>query len=117
MIPELCQQHRRDLVVRLDIPETGPWLATMVTGQILLFQTAARSDVIWQRCSKVAGTDQRDANDLSLVLAEIGCLACYRPDWFDMVIRLIDTEGLHFAAQVAQAKKSHPDFPWPSSDS
>lgn len=102
-IQRLCARHEHELVVhRLQIPEDGPWLVAVVTAQILLFQWASADDAIWKRA-------ERDAANLTLVLAEIGCLACRYVPGFDAAVRVLQ-KGIDHAAMVAQGKASDPEW-------
>lgn len=102
-LPILCRGHAHELVVhRLEIPETGPWVLAMVVMELLLFQWAAKDPAIWKRA---------DGNvaDLTLVFAEIGCLACRYPDGFDAAVRVL-LKGIDHAVAVSQARVSDPDW-------
>lgn len=73
MAPDLCAAHQHDaLVHRLHITEAGPWQITLVGLSILLSQAAFQDRRVQRR---TAG----QLEDFSLILAEIGCLACFMP--------------------------------------
>jgi hypothetical protein len=102
--PPLCQWHQHDLVVhRLKIPESGPWVVAFVTMQILLF-TWVTSDV------RVYRRTRGELADMSLVLAELGCLACYDGEGYDRATILLRRDA-SLAAKVAQGKATDPDWP------
>jgi hypothetical protein len=99
-VPALCQKHNSAVVSRLRIPESGPWQAAIAINQVFLFQAATENPIVWQRCGQ---TDEgRETKDLSLVLAEIGCLACFLPEKFERVIGLIKRKGLNEAARISR---------------
>jgi len=81
-VPRICEKHLSD------VNEAGNWSEKQrqkiqILLGLLLFQAAAGNTIVWERCGKIdqAGT-MRDADDLSLVLAEIGCLGCFLPNAF-----------------------------------
>lgn len=94
MVPSLCAPHMHELVVqRLRIPESGPWQTRMVIAQMLLFQWTATDPRFWQRCGRTK--DERDVAAMNLVLAEIGCLACWSSRGFQTIWQMMrdDLEG------------------------
>lgn len=111
VVPQLCQKHQRALIQRLMIPESGPWRVAIITAQIMMFQAAVANDVVWQRCSALAD-GQPNSEDLSLVLAEIGCLACFEREGWLRVLRIMGTKGIRYAAQVAQKQIEDADWPY-----
>lgn len=103
-IPALCANHQHELVVhRLQIPESGPWVLAMIIMDVLLFQWATKDPGIWKRADG-------EVADLTLVLAEIGCLACRYPDGFGAAVRVLQ-KGIDHAAAVSQARATDPDWP------
>jgi hypothetical protein len=105
MLPLMCEKHRRDLLVnRLKLGPTSSWLAHELTAQILLFQWLAGDKRIWARANG-------NAENLSLVLAEIGCMACWDRAAYGRVYRLLQKVGLTIAAKIAQGKLVHDDWP------
>lgn len=104
VVPELCKKHQRDLIVRrLKVPESGPWQGTLAAAQLLLFNRAAADPRI------VARAEQSTEN-LTLVLAEVGCLACYLPEWYRRSITVL-RRGLGHAIAVAYGKDEDPEWP------
>ena len=99
-VPDMCRAHQAELVQRLRIPESGPWRVAIIVTQIRLFQTATACDRVWQRCG-LTESGERDVADLSLVLAEIGCLACFDRSAFQETVDLIRTHGLSHVAQLS----------------
>jgi hypothetical protein len=89
----LCRRHEHELIVHdLEIPESGPWKPAMLYAQMLLFSKVAGDPRV------VARIDGDDHN-LSLVLAEIGCMACFAPDVYERAVRVL-RKGLSHAARV-----------------
>ena len=110
-IQNLCPRHRHDLIVRrLRIKPNEPWLVVEVTAQILLFQRAAASP-------KIHARTEGDAENLSLVLAELGCLACWDRDGYNRAVLLL-RKGVDHAAAVARMEREDPIWPrhWPGED-
>lgn len=102
-VADLCRYHAHELVVhRLQIPESGPWALAMIVMEILLFQWATKDPAIWKRA---------DGNvaDLTLVFAEIGCLACRYPDGFEAAVR-VQLKGIDHAVAVSRGQASDPDW-------
>jgi hypothetical protein len=103
VVPQFCRFHQHELIVReLRIPESGPWMSSTVIAQILMFQAAAASE-------RVAKRTENDANALSLVLNELGCLACAFPRAWRRAIRVM-LKGFHHAAQVSKREVQDPDW-------
>lgn len=105
-LPQICREHQRKMVTRLNLGPDDPWLANLVTLQILLFRATMYDDGITKR---VGG----DATAISLVLAELGCLACARHDGFLRAITVMRKGGA-YAAQVARGEVYDPDFGIPA---
>ena len=105
VVPSLCNDHRHKMLVHdLQIPPTGPWQVAELTATILLFQAAAQDERISRRA-------ENEASNLSLILAEVGCLACFEPKWYDLMVALLK-KGVSRAAKVAQFKERDPDWPY-----
>lgn len=103
-VPAMCYKHRNDLIVhQLQIREDGPWMAIESIAGIALFQAVAADGRVWKR----AGGKQEN---LSLVLAEIGCPACWIPDEYQRVVRLLK-KGISHASAVLQRRVKDPDWP------
>lgn len=102
-VPVMCERHRYDLLVdRLKIPPHGPWMVAEVTMQIMLFQAATADERIQARTGG-------DPHSLSLVLNELGCLACWERKWYKRALLIIE-KGVSYAAKVAQGKFYDPDW-------
>lgn len=110
VIPTLCERHRAELVHGLAIPESGPWQTAIIVASILLFQASTADDRVWQRCTLLENGD-RDANDLSLVLAEIGCLACFKPESFGQLLGIMQKHGITYAAELSRGTRVDPEWP------
>lgn len=101
-IPQVCREHQRKMCERLRIGPDDPWLASLVTLQLLLFRAAMHDEGITKR---VGG----DTESISLVLAELGCLACARHDDFRRALIVMRKGGM-YAAQVARGEVYDADF-------
>lgn len=102
MMPKQCHRHNVEAIGALGIPETGPWRAGLVVTGLLMFQWATTEKSVWDRA------DGKSEN-LSLVLAELGCLACAFPDGWKALIKVL-IRGLTHAAHVSQGKLKNPDW-------
>lgn len=71
----MCQKHQALLVQQANIGPDGPWRATIVMAQIVLFQIVS--------CDKAVHA--RIAGDITRI-GELGCLACLKPDAFGEVV-------------------------------
>lgn len=104
--PSFCEWHKSDLIrMRLKIPDTGPWMVALITAQILMFTWSTTEKSVNDRL----GSDGEPA-DLTLILNEIGCLACAFGDGFDRATILIRGDISH-AAKVAQGRAKDPVWP------
>lgn len=104
VLPAFCYPCQYGIVHGAGFKESDPWQALVVVVQLGVFQAATADERVWQRCSPTEGGD-RDVADLSLVLAEIGCLGCFKPKTRDALIERVRTEGL---SAVAQAVRTSP---------
>jgi hypothetical protein len=101
-VPPLCQRHQRDVCVALGLGPKGPWQSAVVITNIAMFQVAARDQRVWERCPVVEGTDKRDAQGLTMVLAEIGCLGCWLPRELRGLLRFAQLHGLSEVARCTR---------------
>lgn len=83
-------------------PETT-WRATDFVAKLLLFQ-GTTADERFQ--ARIGGDFKANAN---VVLAEIGCLACFSPELYERVCRVM-AKGLSHAAAVTQGKIADEGF-------
>lgn len=98
--PVTCERHRYDfLVTRLHLGPDDPRLVQEVTLQILLFRQLAGDPRTTARCTQTAG--KAESKDLSLVLAELGCMACYEPRYYRRACAVIQ-KGFPHASLVAR---------------
>lgn len=104
VIPRMCPRHERDVTRRLRLTQNDPWMATLTVVQILLF-TWTTADVRFHRRT------EGDLKNMSLILAEMGCMACVHGDGFTKAIGLIRDRGLGHAAAVSQNEVA--DELWP----
>lgn len=75
--------HQRLLLDQIGIGPDGPWRSHIIVAQIALFQgTTAHPD-----------TYGRIGGDV-LRIAELGCLACFRPDTFGAVVQAFQQGGI-----------------------
>lgn len=82
-VPNMCQMHQRLLLDQIGIGPDGPWRSHIIAAQIALFQgTTAHPD-----------TYARIDSDV-LRIAELGCLACYRPDTFGEIVQAFQQGGI-----------------------
>jgi len=104
-VPQLCSRCLHELVVvELEIKESSPWKAAIVVANILLFQQASNEPSIWRRA-------EQQVENLSLILAEIGCLGCAfdRKPW-ERVVRIMK-RGISHASKVSRGEIADPDHP------
>lgn len=81
---------------------------TLVMMRTALFQKCAQDPVVYERCSPLPD-GHRDLSDMSLVLAEIGCLGCFKPDTRDFLTTRLEIEGLEWLARSIK-KRTIPDL-------
>jgi hypothetical protein len=110
-LPDLCPKHQRKLVEALKIGPEGPWQSTLAVANIMLFQAAIAGKVVWGRCSKDEKGHAR-TEDLSLVLAEIGCLACFDSLAWSRIIRLHRKYSSIGISRIIHGKLKDPDWPY-----
>jgi hypothetical protein len=110
VVPVTCEKHRYDLLVtRLHLGPNDPRLVQEVTLQILLFRQLAADPRIAARCTQTDG--KAEAKDLSLVLGELGCMACYEPRYYRRACAVIE-KGFPHASLVARGFAADlPHFP------
>ena len=83
VVPDMCQKHQWLLLQQVGIGPEGPWRSAVIAAQIVLFQgTTAHQDTF----AKIGGDVLR--------IAELGCLACYRPDTFGQVVEAFRDGGI-----------------------
>jgi hypothetical protein len=105
VVPLMCKRHQHDLVVRrLKLAPDDAWQGAYLTAQLLLFQWATGDKRIMAR---TAG----ETDSLSLVLNEIGCLACWDHDAYGRVYRLMRKLGPMICAKIARQELMHDDWP------
>ena len=104
-LPPFCDPHAAEVVRVAGVPESGPWRATLVVAQIAMFQALAADPRIQVRCGPTpVGAD---VNNLTLVLAEIGCPGCWNADALHRVAIKLRDQGL---SAVAQMTRSDPNW-------
>jgi hypothetical protein len=103
VIPQMCQRHQRELFRKLKLGGQDTWRASLILCQILLFGWVQTDRRVYLR---TAG----NIEDMTAVLAEIGCLACFDRDGFSRAARMMK-EDEHHAAQVSMGKEEDPHWP------
>lgn len=103
-LPSFCYPCQYGIVHGIGFTPADPWQSAIIVVQLGLFQAASRDERVWARCSPTED-GERDVSDLSLVLAEIGCLGCFKPKTRNALIEAIGREGL---SAVAQRVKTEP---------
>lgn len=88
---------------KLAMTPDQPWRSRMIVVQILLFQLTSADERFQKRLGE-------SADSMGLVLAEIGCLACWNEANYLRACRII-RRGFEHAAKVTQGRASDPDFP------
>lgn len=82
-VPDMCQKHQRLLLDQIGIGPDGPWRSHIIVAQIVLFQGATAHSDTYER---IGGNVLR--------IAELGCLACYRPDTFGEIVQAFQQGGI-----------------------
>lgn len=82
-IPNMCDKHQSLLVHQAGYRESDPWRVVIIAAQIALFQAATADP---QTHARVGG-------DLTK-LADLGCLACYKPDAFGEVVEVAKSHDI-----------------------
>jgi hypothetical protein len=107
VVPITCERHRYDFLVRrMHIGPNDPRIAAEVTLSLLLFRLTVSDPRI------VARADG-DSYNLSLVLAELGCMACWSQEYYRRAYRCCQ-KGIEHAAAVARGDKAEQGFPPPN---
>ena len=109
-IKNICKKHQEILLInKLHLTAKDPYMATQFIAELLLFQGSLMGD------SRVHKRTGGDMGQMNLVLAEIGCLACFDRDLFKRVVGVM-RKGLTHAAQVSQGKANDREFGfiWPN---
>lgn len=104
VVPQMCERHRYDFLARrMKLGPDDMRLAIEVTVQLLLFRIVVADD-------RIVARTRGHAEDISLVLGEIGCMACW--DWraYRLAYRCCQ-KGLEHAALVANGKLADEGFP------
>jgi hypothetical protein len=103
-MPDLCYRHQYDLVRRrLHLEETDPWRAAIIEAQMLLLQAALVHPSVQAR-------SEGNPLNLSIVLAEIGCLACFLPQDYRTAVVLIKDPNVKTGDLIYRRAK---DPRWP----
>lgn len=104
-VPPLCDPHQSNLIRwRLRMTESDPWQMAVLTCSMLVWRRAINTPTVWKRAGG-------EADALSVVLAEIGCLACY--DWqaYEDAVDVIRSHGWRFGFDVVMGREVHSLFP------
>lgn len=90
-VPDMCQMHQRLLLDQIGIGPDGPWRSHIIVAQIALFQgTTAHPDTY----ARIGGVVER--------IAELGCLACFRPDTFGSIVQAFQQGGIKAVKQLGE---------------
>lgn len=102
--PIFCYECQYTIVHGCGFEETDPWRSLVIVSTLALFQATVQDPRIVQRCA-----GDRDPHTLSLVLAEIGCLGCFKPKTRDAVIADVRQHGLDAFAKRTR-ESAYPDM-------
>ena len=83
VLPDMCQLHQHLLVKQAGYSPDSPWRSVIIAAQIALFQATTADPTTYER---IDGRIER--------LAELGCLACYKPDAFGEIVEAAKTHDL-----------------------
>ena len=111
VLPSLCEAHQALILHNLRMGPTEPWKAALVVANLMLFQITSAGDVMWQRAKREDGETPTSA-DVSLVLAEMGCLACFSHKNLERVLTIFRKHGLQGAAKISQGQLESPHWPY-----
>lgn len=100
-LPQLCNACQCVVVDRLKLSPLDPWVSAIIIVNLATFQAALNEPRVWQRCGE-AESGGRKTEDLSLVLAEIGCLGCFLGDKFQKIVAHAVEHGLSDLAKITQ---------------
>lgn len=100
----LCERHRAALFVAARVRASDPWTIVDLVSTILSF-TALTGDRRFQ--ARVGG----DARTMSLILAEIGCPVCFKPDLLPELAALF-TQGSKYQYAIAVSRDPARDARW-----
>ena len=92
-VPDLCEPCQRTVVEFSGWTEDDPWMAGLIVVNVALFQACTRDRRVWER----AGGGKLE--DLTIVLAEIGCLGCFKPNTLRAIGEAFAAEGFGPVAQ------------------
>lgn len=104
-LPQFCRRHALQVIEQLRIPRSGPWQMTLMAANLACFRALTFDPVFLKRT-------EGDPAAFSLVLAEIGCLACHQPRAIELSIEILreDREWMPLF-EAAFGKKAHPRWP------
>jgi hypothetical protein len=111
VIPDMCNLHQSTIVHGLRLRQRDPWKVAIVIANMMLFQAASAGDVIWKRAANADGSEP-SPKDVSLVLAEIGCLGCLDNRNFQRVFTILRKYGLSDAAKISRGELDSPFWPY-----
>lgn len=81
-LPELCKLHQRLLIEQTGYTRDDSWRSLMIMTNLALFQASTADDTFYD---KLGGNLDR--------IAEIGCLACFKPDKFGEIVDTVIHKG------------------------
>lgn len=104
-IPELCKMHQAKVVHGLGLKPEDSWQMTLMAVQLAAFRATTFDERFLKRT-------EGKAENFSVVLGELGCLACWQPEAYRQAMAILrhdhDWKPL-FAA--AFGKERHPLWP------
>lgn len=104
-LPQMCARHQRAVVERLLIPPSGPWQMTIVAVNLACFRATTFDERFLKRT-------EGDPASFSVVLAEMGCLACLQGRAFQTALEIAKHDGEWMPLfEAAFGKKAHPMWP------
>lgn len=80
---QMCDKHQSLLVRQAGYSQKDPWQALIIVSQLVLFQGATCDDRLFEKIG----------DDITRI-AEIGCLACFKPDSFKEVVQAAKSHKL-----------------------
>ena len=108
-VPQLCPTCTSRVVHGTGFKPEDAWRALVVVVNIGLWQASSADHRVWERCGKAEGSEKADTAALSLVLAEVGCLGCFKPKTRDGLIQHVVNHGLDDLARIVK-KQPYPDL-------
>lgn len=103
-IPQLCHPHQVEVVKTLRIPPEGPWIGTLMAVNLACFRAVTYD-------ARFKARTEGDPSTFTIVLAEIGCLACAQPRAFRTAVEFLAHEDWMTLFAVAYGRAKHERWP------